>query len=35
MTSKTFLVEEFSLRWNYALPAYPPQDFNYESVLKT
>ena len=35
LSNKDYLVEEFSLRWNYVLPAYPPTSFNYQpSLLK-
>lgn len=32
--NQEYLVEEFAIRWNYALPAYPPADFSYKSQLK-
>ena len=31
--SQDYLVEEFAMRWSYALPAYPPADFNYSPAL--
>ena len=35
MSNKDYLVEEFSLRWNYVLPAYPPVNFDYKPSLKS
>ena len=31
---KEHLIEEFSVRWNYALPSWPPEGFDYDSALK-
>lgn len=31
--SHAFLVEEFAKRWNYALPTYPPEGFDYSKDL--
>ena len=30
----TFLVQEFAIRWHYALPSYPPLNFDYSPALK-
>jgi hypothetical protein len=27
-------VDEFAKRWSYALPEWPPADFDYEAALK-
>ena len=32
--NKDYLVEEFSLRWNYVLPVYPPVDYKYGKELQ-
>ena len=32
---KEHLVDEFSVRWFYALPAWPPANFDYDTVLHT
>lgn len=29
-----YLVDEFAQRWNYALPKYPPENFDYKPSLK-
>jgi len=29
MTDHGFLVYEFAMRWNYALPKYPPENYDY------
>jgi len=29
------LIDEFAKRWNYALPSYPPEGFDYTQSLKT
>ena len=31
--SHSFLIEEFSKRWNYALPSYPPSGYDYKKDL--
>ena len=31
--SHSFLIEEFSKRWNYALPSYPPAGYDYKKDL--
>lgn len=33
--SHAFLIEEFSKRWNYALPSYPPEGYDYSKDLLT
>ena len=33
-TTKEALVNEFACRWNYALPAYPPANFDYAPICK-
>jgi len=30
---RDYLVLEFAKRWNYALPAYPPPEYDYGVVL--
>ena len=30
-----YLVDEFAQRWNYALPKYPPENFDYSPSLKS
>ena len=34
MNSMSYLVEQFSQRWWYALPAYPPENFDYKPDLE-
>ena len=33
MTNQCYLADEFSLRWNYVLPEYPPKDYDYSDQL--
>lgn len=34
MSAKDRLVQEVAIRWNYALPEWPPVDYDYEGELK-
>lgn len=34
MNSVAYLVEQFSQRWWYALPVYPPENFDYKPELE-
>ena len=34
MNNMSYLVEQFSQRWWYALPAYPPENFDYKPDLE-
>lgn len=34
MSLKDKLVNQIAVRWNYALPVWPPEDFDYEAELK-
>ena len=33
-SNKDHLVEELAVRWNYALPKWPPENFSYEDALR-
>lgn len=33
-TNLEYLVEEFAKRWNYAMPEWPPKDFDYKPLLQ-
>lgn len=34
MTAKDKLVQAVAVRWSYALPEWPPVDYDYEGELK-
>lgn len=34
MNNQSYLVEQFSQRWWYALPEYPPENFDYKPLLE-
>lgn len=34
MSGKDKLVQQVAVRWNYALPEWPPLDYNYQAQLK-